>query len=390
MTPPSATVRTRYDALVAAGTLDADPAQAALVDRLDQLAAELAAHKSARKGPLAWLLGGGSSEPAPRGLYVWGQVGRGKTMLMDLFFEALAVPAKRRAHFHAYMAEVHGRIHAWRQKLKAGEVSGDDPIAPVAAELAAEASVLCFDEFVVTDIADAMLMGRLFTAMFTAGVTVVATSNVPPSGLYRDGLNRALFLPFVRLLEERAEVVSLDSRTDFRMEKLGDTPVFFVPADGAADRAMDDLFGRLTGGAAPSAATLTVLGHPVSVPAQAMGIARFGFADLCGRPLGASDYLAIARSYHTVFVDRIPKLRPEQRNEARRFITLIDVLYERHVKLVASAAAPADELYAAETGAETFEFARTASRLHEMRSREYLAAARRDEASGNSTGLVET
>lgn len=381
----------RYRALLEAGTVDPDSAQAELALRLDGLAAELAERSPGRTGgPLEWLLGGRRETTVPRGLYIWGAVGRGKTMLMDLFFDSLADQGKRRAHFHAYMADAHRRIHAWRLKLKAGEVSGDDPIKPVAAALAAEAQILCFDEFAVTDIADAMILGRLFTALFAERVVVVATSNVAPSDLYREGLNRALFLPFIHLLEQRTETFRLDARTDFRLEKLGDAPVYFTPADAPAKQAMDHWFRRLTGGAPTLPATLTVLGHPVEVPAQAMGVARFGFQDLCGRPLGASDYLAIAQAYHTVLVDAVPVLKPEQRNEARRFIILIDVLYERHVKLVASAAAPPGELYGAETGAEAFEFARTVSRLHEMASREYLAAPRTDPVTGNATGLVDT
>jgi cell division protein ZapE len=387
-------VRSRYDELVAAGAIERDPAQVEAVARLDELALHLARRSDARPrrtGFFGKLFGDGAdADPAPRGLYVWGEVGRGKTMLMDLFFEALPVTAKRRAHFHAYMADVHERIHAWRQKLKAGEVSGDDPIKPVAAALAEEATVLCFDEFAVTDIADAMILGRLFTALFGHGVVVVATSNVPPEGLYRDGLNRALFLPFIKLLAERTEVLRLEARTDFRLEKIGDSPVYFTPLGDEADAAMDDLFRRLTGGAPARAATLMVLGHVVEVPAQAAGVARFGFADLCTKPLAASDFLAIARAYHTVFVDGIPRLVHERRNEARRFILLIDVLYERHVRLVASAEAPPDELYAGEAGAETFEFARTASRLHEMSSREYWASSRADDVSGSTSGLVET
>lgn len=384
----------RYDAMVAGGTIERDAAQVAAVERLDALAAELTRRGDGRPrkpGFFGKLFGADpADEAAPLGLYIWGEVGRGKTMLMDLFFESLAIRTKRRAHFHAYMADVHERIHAWRQKLKAGEVAGDDPIKPVAAALAEEATVLCFDEFAVTDIADAMILGRLFTALFAQGVVVVATSNVPPEGLYRDGLNRALFLPFIRLLGERADVLRLESRTDFRLEKIGDSPVFFTPADAAADAAMDDLFGRLTGGAAPKPATLTVYGRNVEIPRQTGDVARFDFSDLCSKPLAASDYLAIARAYHTIFVDRIPMLVQDRRNEARRFIMLIDVLYERHVRLVASAEDRPDNLYGGESGAETFEFARTASRLHEMSSRDYWSTGRADEVSGNTAGLVDT
>ncbi|WP_375460519.1 cell division protein ZapE [uncultured Enterovirga sp.] len=383
-------VRARYDELVREGALEADPAQSALVGRLDQLREELVEHRSARKpGPLGWLFGTRAQPPA-RGLYIWGGVGRGKTMLMDLFCDSLGDKTRRRAHFHAYMAEVHARIHAWRQDLRAGRVAGDDPIRPVAEALAEEASILCFDEFAVTDIADAMILGRLFTALFAEGVTVVATSNVPLGDLYRDGLNRALFLPFIKLLEERAEVWHLEARTDFRLEKLGDASVYFTPNDGEASGHMDGLFLRLTGGKPARPATLRVLGHDVDVPSQAMGVARFAFGDLCRRPLGASDYLGIARSYHTVFVDGIARMSSDQRNEVRRFITLIDVLYERHVKLVASAETRPEDLYRAETGAEAFEFARTVSRLHEMRSRDYLALPPRDENTGSAKGLAET
>ncbi len=385
-------VRARYEALVASGAIERDPAQIRLVARLDELVAAMAARqRPGKSSPLGWLFAKPEA-PLPNGLYLWGSVGRGKTMLMDLFFDSLAGGSKRRVHFHAYMAEVHERIHDWRQKLKRGEVAGDDPIRPVAADLAAEARILCFDEFAVVDIADAMILGRLFTALFEHGVIVVATSNVPPDDLYKDGLNRTLFLPFIELLKERTDVLHLDARTDFRLEKLGDSPVYFAPADAAAAVAIDGIFARLTRGAAPKATKLLVQGRAVAVPEQAMGVARFPYAALCKQPLGAADYIAIARAYHTVIIEGLPALQPSQRDEARRLITLIDIFYERRVKLVVSAAAEPQDLFHAETGAEAFEFARTVSRLAEMRSRDYLALprGRGHQVTGNVTGLVET
>jgi cell division protein ZapE len=263
----------------------------------------------------------------------------------------------------------------------------------VADALADEATLLCFDEFTVTDIADAMILGRLFDALFRRGVTVVATSNVEPDRLYEGGLNRALFLPFVAELKGRVEVLRLDARTDFRLEKLGGASVYHVPADEAARAALDGAFRALTGRATGRPATLSVKGHAVSVPEEAAGVARFSFADLCAQPLGAADYMALARSFHTLIVSDIPVMGEANRNEAKRFITLVDTLYDAHVKLVASAAAQAQDLYTATDGREAFEFDRTVSRLIEMRSSEYLALphGRGDsEASGASTGLVET
>lgn len=390
---PRQPIVARYNALVAAGTIERDAAQWVLAARMDALAAALAEHQLAHKSSaLGWLFSRRAATEPPEGLYLWGAVGRGKTMLMDLFYESLGVRRKRRVHFHAYMADVHERIHAWRQKLKRGEVTGDDPIRPVAASLAEEAWVLCFDEFAVTDIADAMILGRLFTALFEQGVVVIATSNVEPDRLYENGLNRALFLPFVELLKENIEVLQLKARTDFRLEKLGDTPVYFVPADEAARRALDDIFGRLTGGTEPKPVRLMVQNHPVEVPAQAMGVARLSYADVCQRPLGAADYIALARAYHTIVLEGLPVIAPAQRDEAKRLIMLVDVLYERRVKLIVSADAEPDGLYQAETGHEAFEFARTVSRLAEMRSRDYLALprGRGHQVSGNTTGLVET
>jgi cell division protein ZapE len=390
---PHRFITARYDALVAAGAIERDPAQTALLKRLDALARALADFRLARKtSALGWLFGKRNLAP-PQGLYIWGSVGRGKTMLMDLFFEAVPVKRKRRVHFHAFMGDVHERIHAWREKLKSGEARGDDPIKPVADALADEAWVLCFDEFTVTDIADAMILGRLFTALYARGVVVIATSNVEPDRLYEGGLNRTLFVPFIELLKERMAVVRLDARTDFRLEKLAGSPVFHTPADENAKLALDKAFRNLSGRPHGEPARLIVKGHPVDIPQAAGGVARFDFGDLCSKPLGAADYLTVADHFHTVILENIPRMSFDRRNEAKRFIILIDALYDAHVKLLASAEAEVHELYQAETGREAFEFDRTVSRLIEMRSEEYLSLphGRADSTgSGQSTGLVET
>ena len=386
-------VRERYAALVAAGEIEPDPAQQAVLATLARLETRLAAHRLARKSSsLGWLFGRQEPKEPIKGLYLYGEVGRGKTMLMDLFFEASPVTRKRRAHFHEFMADVHERVHAWRQKLKRGEVKGDDPIAPVAAALAEDAWLLCFDEFHVTDIADAMILGRLFTRLFEQGVVVVATSNVAPDDLYREGLNRELFLPFIALLRQRMTVMRVDARTDFRMEKLAGAPIWYVPADAAADSAMNKAWRRLTGGHHCVAHELVSKGRAIHVPCAAMGVARFSFADLCERPLGAFDYLKLAHEFHTLLIDRIPVMDFPRRNEAKRFITLIDTLYDQAVKLVASAEAEPDALYHADAGAEAMEFKRTASRLIEMRSESYLALphGRRDSPGQMPEGIVET
>ncbi|NBR29973.1 MAG: cell division protein ZapE, partial [Betaproteobacteria bacterium] len=274
-------IRHQYESLVESGAIERDGAQLVIVDHLDQLAETLNQRGIATKGSaLGWLFHKSRPEP-PKGTYIWGYVGRGKTMLMDLFFEAVQSASKRRVHFHSFMADVHKRIHEFRQSVKEGAIKDTDPIPPVAMALAREAHLICFDEFTVTDIADAMILGRLFTALFDQGVVVVATSNVVPDRLYEGGLNRALFLPFIDLLIERMQVMELDARTDFRMEKLGGLPVYHVPADRAAAQAVDEAFARLGGGQVPKPMTLTVLGHAVEVPFAVAGVARFTFADLC-------------------------------------------------------------------------------------------------------------
>jgi cell division protein ZapE len=387
-------ITAQYAALVAAGEIERDAAQEDAVARLGRLNERLAMHRLARKSSsLGWLFGQ-RVEPGQelKGLYIWGEVGRGKTMLMDMFFAACPVQRKRRAHFHQFMLDVHERLNAYRHRLKYGETIAGDPVHLTADDLAEQAWVLCFDEFHVTDIADAMILGRLFTRMFERGVVVVATSNVEPDELYQDGLNRALFLPFIGLLMQRMEVLRLDARTDFRMEKLIGVKVWHVPADAAADRAIDAAWRRLTGGRDGQALDLVVKGHHLHVPRAAMGVARFGFHDLCEQPYGAIDYLRIAHEFHTVVIDHIPAMTFADRNEAKRFIALIDTFYDAGVKLIASAAVEPGALYQANEGYEVNEFKRTASRLVEMGSTEYLALphGRRPAATGSAEGIVET
>ena len=385
-----------YAAEIRDGAIEADPAQRKVAERLQGLLDEIGEYRLARKSSaLGWLFGRRRADKAaPRGLYIHGEVGRGKTMLMDLFFRAAEIePRKRRVHFHAFMADVHARVHAWRQAKKAGAVKGEDPIAPVADALAQEAWLLCFDEFAVTDIADAMILGRLFTALFARGVVVVATSNVEPSRLYEGGLNRALFLPFIALLQQRMAVVELASRTDFRLEKLAGAPVWHVPANDAARAALDKAFKALSGHARGPRGEIVVMGRIVEVPQACNGVARFSFGELCGRALGAADYVELAREFHTIVLDDVPLMDIQNRNEARRFIWLVDALYDMHVKLVASAAAEPVALYRAREGREVFEFQRTESRLIEMRSTDYLGlphGSGTSVASGDTSGLVET
>lgn len=381
--PVSRALGMRYAALVEAGEIAEDAAQLEAVRKLDLLNSKLAEVRLAsKKSSLGWLFGRRKGLwNTVTGLYMWGGVGRGKTMLMDLFFEVTVIRRKRRAHFHEFMADVHERIHAHRQALKRGEVKGDDPIPPVAAQLATETRLLCFDEFSVTDIADAMILGRLFAQLFDLGVIVVATSNVDPKDLYKDGLNRQLFLPFIDLLTKHVEVVKLDSPIDYRLEKLAGAPVYVSPLGPEADDKVDDLWHRLTHGVVPHAEELENNGRRIPVNAVASGSARFTFDELCSRPLGASDYLRIAHAYGTVFVEHVPVLDKSRRNEAKRFINLIDTLYDNGIKLIVSAEAEPNGLYIAAGGTEAFEFDRTVSRLIEMRSEAYLAGETRNQQS---------
>ena len=391
-------VSAAYAAQVQNQNFQADSAQILVARKLDDLCEALAAQpKPGKAGMLGWLFGARDTSGQIRSLYIWGAVGRGKTMLMDMFFDLAPLNSKRRVHFNAFMSDVHARIHAWRQEKRRGQTTGiyrgDDPLAPVAEALAADAALLCFDEFSVTDIADAMILGRLFQALWAQGVVIVATSNVAPGDLYRDGLNRALFLPFITLIGEHMNVLRLDAAKDFRLEKLSSAPVYFVPADAAAHAALDEAFAALAGGASPQPMRLPLLGREIFVPIAAPGIARFNFADLCEQPLGTADYLALAQRFHTLIIDGIPIIPADARNVAKRFILLIDTLYDGRVKLLASAAAAPENLYRAAQGREAFEYARTVSRLVEMRSQDYLQLAhgRSDSrGSGNSSGLAET
>lgn len=360
-------------AMTEAGTLQPDRYQFDVAAKLDRILTEFKARKpAAKKSALGWMFAQKRKPQIPiQGLYIHGSVGRGKTMLMDLFFKLAPVEKKRRAHFHEFMADVHSRIHAHRQKLKAGETKEADPVPPVAATLRDEAQLLCFDEFTVTDIADAMLLARLFTELFARGCTLVATSNVEPDNLYRDGLNRGLFLPFVDLLKKNVQVSTLDSPTDYRLEKMESLPVYVSPLDDAP-KMMDIAWRRVTEGAPEQPVSIAMKGRTIEIPRSAGRCARFTFSDLCEKPLGASDYLAIAKRFDVVFVENIPHLGPEKRNETKRFIILIDALYDASVRLFASAVALPETLLTEKKGTEGFEFDRTVSRLFEMRSADYL------------------
>jgi len=362
-------VLARYDALIAAGELKPDPDQRAAALRLGQLQAELEAVP--RRGSTLWRMLGQKPD-APRGVYLWGSVGRGKSMLMDLFFGCLAIHRKRRVHFAEFMLEVHQRIAVERKKEEG------DPIAPVAAAIAEETRALCFDEMMVTNSPDAMILSRLFTALIEQGVTMVTTSNRPPRDLYKDGLNREHFLPFIALIESRLDVLSLNGPVDYRRDRLGQQETWLVPNGPEATGELSAAFFRLTDypvedRARVPAEDISVQGNrTLHVPKALKGVAVFSFKKLCGEARGAADYLAIARRFHTVILVGIPKLGPENRNEAARFVSLIDALYEHNVKLLAAADAEPDRLY--DKGDGRFEFERTVSRLEEMRSEEYLAA----------------
>ncbi len=358
----------RYAELVAAGELKPDPEQAAAATRLDQLQTELEA-APARAGFLSRLTG--KRPEVPRGLYLWGGVGRGKSMLMDLFHDCLSIERKRRAHFHEFMLEVHQRLRVERAKEKG------DPILPVVEALAGESRCLAFDEMVVNNSADAMIMSRLFTGLIEAGVVIVTTSNRAPSELYKDGLNREHFLPFIAVIEARLDVLPLNGPTDYRLDRLLGVDMWHTPLGDAATEKVREAFFKLTdyppedADHVPTASLDLAGGRALHVPKSLKGVAVFSFKRLCAEARGAADYLSIARHYHTVILVGIPRLGPENRNEAARFVTLIDALYEHKVKLIATADAEPVELY--EKGDGRFEFDRTVSRLMEMQSNEYRA-----------------
>ncbi|MBV1796980.1 cell division protein ZapE [Siccirubricoccus sp. G192] len=367
-----------YRARVAAGTLRPDPAQELAAETLQDLWRRLRGYDPSPEAPEQ----GGflarffrrkpvdeAPEGTPQGLYLVGEVGRGKSMLMDLFFACADVPRKRRIHFHQFMQQCHQRIHAWKQ-ANPGEA---DPIPPLADSIAAEAALLCFDEFQVHDITDAMILGRLFEALFARGVVVVATSNTAPGDLFKGKPGRDAFLPFIALIQKRLNVLHLEAARDYRRDRIRGLPTWHCPADGRAERALDAAFLELTGEIRGKPARLAVLGRWVEVPEAARGVARAEFDALCGQPLGPADYLALATHFHTLVLDGVPRLGPENFDKARRFITLVDALYEHRCKLVASAAAPPDALY--EQGENAAMFERTASRLLEMQSQDYLALA---------------
>jgi cell division protein ZapE len=356
-----------YRALRQRGMLRPDPAQQLAIERLQSLYRGLL-HYRPESGLRGWLarfgLGENGGSHAPVGLYLCGPVGRGKSMLMDLFFHSVPSHAKRRVHFHAFMLEVHDRIeHERRAKT-------EEPIARVARDLAGEAALLCFDEFQVVDIADAMILDRLFRALFEAGVVVVATSNQAPDELYEHGLQRERFLPFIALLKSKLYVLDLDSGRDYRLARLQGKPVYHYPLGDDAHRALEHAFSELTDGASGDSRTLTVKRRSLVVPRTARGVAWFGFEDLCAKPLAAADYLAIAERFAAVILEGIPRLAPDQRDKARRFNTLIDTLYEARTLVIASAEVPPEKIYTAGEG--TFEFSRTVSRLTEMQSADYI------------------
>jgi cell division protein ZapE len=366
----------RYQALLRTGKLQPDTAQARAAAALESLYRSLKTYRAGKDGWFGFSFR--APAPAPKGLYIYGDVGRGKSALMDLFFASVTSQRKRRIHFNAFMAETHGRIHEWRNLSHAERATraefvreaGEDPIAPVAKRIFSESVLLCLDEFQVNDIADAMILGRLFEKLLAYGAVIVLTSNTEPDRLYEGGLNRALFLPFIALIEDHLETVELNGPRDYRLQRMAGLNLYITPLGPQADSSMDAAWRRLTDTQHGTPARLEIMQRTLVVPEAASGVARISFDALCGEALGAADYLALAHRFHTLLIDRIPQLGPERANEARRFTILIDTLYDEKVKLVCSAAVPPQELYIEGENAQAFR--RAASRLIEMQSAEYL------------------
>lgn len=365
-----------YQRRIAAGEISADDSQDRVVQALQSLYQGLKAGGSPA-GPLSrlfrWGAQNGGEAPSPRGLYIHGPPGRGKSMLMDLFYETAPIEKRRRVHVHPFMQEIHARLHQWR--TEGGGKQAEDPLPRLARVIAEESPLLCFDEFQVEAIADAMIVRRLFEALFDCGVIVVATSNTAPDNLYDGGLQRARFVPFIDLVKERVDVIELGGETDYRRDRLKSVGIYHSPLNSDTAAALDDAFGRLTDGAEGDASTINVQGRSIVVPRQARGVARFGFADLCEQPLGPADYWSIACQFQTVILSDIPQLSSNDRNAAKRFATLVETLYEQRTKLVCSAAVQPDEIYVDGDGAPIFE--RVASRLEEMQSETYLSEPHR-------------
>ena len=372
-------IAARYRSRVQQGELTADPAQFQTIEALEDLLERLREHRLARKGsPLGWMFARKKTRvETPKGLYIWGDVGRGKTMLMDLFFDEVPVQRKSRVHFQEFMRDVHTRIKRYRDALVDGgnDRKGSDPVLNAAEEIAEETKLLCFDEFTVTDIADAMILSRLFTRLFENDVVVVATSNIHPNDLYPNGQNREHLLPFIALLQKRSDVLRLDSKTDYRLGRLTGERVYWSPLGATSDAEIQRIWVNLTERGHGRPDVIKLKGRSIEIAQVEKGVARVPFAHLCARPLGGSDYLAVADAYHTLIIEQIPVFGPSTRNEARRFVLLVDALYNAKVRLIVSAAAEPDDLYKDDTGTAAFEFSRTASRLHEMRSADYVEAA---------------
>ncbi|MET3559491.1 cell division protein ZapE [Bartonella japonica] len=377
-------VSTRYKELVCKKEINLDPAQLDLTKHFDRLLQKISEQNVSRpweflhffkrkKQTFSTVSKQGDEDSFFQGLYIYGKVGCGKTMLMDLFFSCLPQNRKKRAHFNDFMADIHERINVYRQASTRAKARQDNLILAVAEDLAREAQVLCFDEFSVTDIADAMILGRLVSALFEKGVFFVATSNVAPNNLYYNGLNRELFLPFIRTLKAHVHVINLDVKTDYRLEKSNLQHVYITPLGLEANKSMDQAWTLVLQGQRETSDELLIKGRLLHIPRTGAGCARFNYQDLCAKSLSAAEYLVLGEHYHTIFVDNVPVMDDTSRNETKRFILLIDVLYERHIRLFISAAVKLEDLYKgnAQTS-ETFEFQRTQSRLFEMQSQDYL------------------